>query len=119
MPNLYLSEANGEINFIVLEAARQRWTLPPFLCSVDGVLCVVRLTWFSWITVVAKLTLNNFKIADQIILVWVCARQLAEQLRLRHTFAARRRRFDLSSYGQIEVWGRQRLADHYIKETCT
>jgi hypothetical protein len=102
----FLSECNGEVDFVELEAAGQWRTLPPALSPVDGILGRVRPRRLSAVTVVAQLALDNFELADHVVLVRVGSRQLAEQLGFSHPDTTSCSCLNLSSDGKVEVWRR-------------
>jgi len=97
----FLSQINGEVDFIVLEAPGQGRTLPPPLGTVDGLFWRMSLVADGRVARITELAADHGE-------VWigfssVRSGQLAVQLGFTHALPARSRRRDPSSHRKVEI----------------
>lgn len=108
----FLSEVDGQIDLIVLHAARQRRTLPPVFRSIDGILGRVTLVRGAGIAKVTDLSLNDLVVELMLLLIFrVGTNQLTVQFRTIAVHTASSRGGNLASLGKIEVRWREFRSD--------
>lgn len=100
----YLTQVDGEVDFIEANSSRQRRRLPPSFGPVDGKVSLVRQTRIIWITVVTRLALEDMLVhvvkpigSDKLAVKFTSLTILSDVI-----FTTRCAGIDSSSFGQIE-----------------